>query len=263
MDDLNYKSLRVTLQDRSCFIRLQRLGNNNSIDGVMIRELTDLYSRLSQSAITVAILEGSSEVFCSGADFKLISGERMQDDELMLDPAQLYELWLLMTTAPLITVSHVTGSVNAGGMGFIAASDLVIANTSATFCLSELLFGLIPACVMPFLIRRIGVSEAHYLALSSITITAESAKNCGLVNVCDSHSNQLLRRHLSRLEKLSKKTISRYKSFINELAPIPNSMKEIAVRTNKEVFTDAENLHAINEFVSNGIYPWENTKYAE
>jgi len=68
-------------------------------------------------------------------------------------------LWLRLATVRTVTISHVRGKANAGGIGFVAASDIVLADETAQFSLSELLFGLYPACVLPFLIRPHWVSE--------------------------------------------------------------------------------------------------------
>jgi len=59
-----------------------------------------------------------------------------------------------LSTCNKVVIAKVEGKVNAGGVGLVAASDIVVAHTQATFGLSEALFGLLPACVMPFLIRK-------------------------------------------------------------------------------------------------------------
>ncbi len=66
------------------------------------------------------------------------------------NPERLYDLWLRLATGPFITISHVRGRVNAGGIGFVATSDIVLAERSAQFSLSELLFGVFPARYFPF-----------------------------------------------------------------------------------------------------------------
>jgi 3-carboxymethyl-3-hydroxy-acyl-[acp] dehydratase len=52
-----------------------------------------------------------------------------------------------LATGPFVTISHVRGKANAGGLGFMAASDIVLAQEEAQFSLSELLSDSIrPAC---------------------------------------------------------------------------------------------------------------------
>ena len=109
------------------------------------------------------------------------------------------------------------GMANGGGVGFVAASDIVLADETAQFGLSELLFGLFPACVLPFLIRRIGFQKAHYLTLMTQPISAQQAQTWGLVDACAKRSDSLLRKHLLRLSRLSKASIRRYKKYIRDL----------------------------------------------
>lgn len=98
-----------------------------------------------------------------------------QSSDQVYRPDLLYDLWLKMMNGPFITISHVRGTTNAGGFGFVAASDIVIADETAIFNLSELLFGLFPAMVLPFLTGKIGDQRAHYLTLKTNSICKASA----------------------------------------------------------------------------------------
>src|SRR5439155_22787849 len=94
----------------------------------------------------------------------------------------LYDLLLQLETGSYITLSHVQGKANAGGIDIVAACDIVLADHAAQFSLSELLFGLFPACVLPFLIRRVGFQKAHYMTLMTQPISAQRAHTWGLVD---------------------------------------------------------------------------------
>jgi polyketide biosynthesis enoyl-CoA hydratase PksH len=162
-----------------------------------------------------------------------------------------------MATGPYTTISHVRGRVNAGGVGFVAASDIVLADERAQFSLSELLFGLYPACVLPFLIRRIGFQKAHYLTLMTQPISAKQACEWGLVDACEPLSEALLRSHLQRLRRLSKVAIRRYKSYVSRISAPLQELKSLAVAANLEIFSDTGNLQAITRYVEHGVFPWE------
>jgi polyketide biosynthesis enoyl-CoA hydratase PksH len=127
----------------------------------------------------------------------------------------------------------------------------------AQFSLSELLFGLYPACVLPFLIRRVGFQKAHYLTLMTQPIAAKQACEWGLVDVVEAQSEALLRRHLLRLRRLSKTAIRRYKAYMSRInAPLVD-LRSRAVAGNVEVFGDAGNLQGIKRYVEQGVFPWE------
>jgi polyketide biosynthesis enoyl-CoA hydratase PksH len=203
------------------------------------------------------VLEGLPEVFCFGADFQQISSEVAEGREDGNDPGKLYDLWSRLATGPYVTIAHVRGKANAGGIGFVAACDIVLADESAQFSLSELLFGVYPACVLPFLIRRIGFQRAHYLTLMTQPITVQQAHGWGLVDAYDPQSDSLLRKHLLRLRRLSKSAIRLYKEYMGELHGSLADHKALAVAGNKRVFSDPKNLEGIARYVATGVFPWE------
>lgn len=253
MADLNYKTLKVRFQDTLCFIEFDRAAANNTINDQLIADFNDVLT-VCEASVAVLVISGSPEIFCFGADFAELANANSQSIE---GPARIYDLWLRLATGPYVTVAHVRGKVNAGGVGFVAASDIVLADESAQFSLSEMLFGLYPACVLPFLVRRIGFQRAHYLTLMTHPITALKATEWGLVDACEPQSDILLRRHLLRLRRLSKTSVRKYKAYIAGIYQPLADLKSAAVAANLEVFSDEENLQAIARFVEQGVFPWE------
>jgi polyketide biosynthesis enoyl-CoA hydratase PksH len=260
-----YETIKVQFQESVCFLQIDRPEANNTINDQLVAECHDVLSLCEESA-TVVVLSGSPEVFCFGADFQAIAASQRDAERLIIrersgdrtgSPGPLYDLWLRLATGPFVTVSHVRGKANAGGVGFVAASDIVLADESAQFSLSELLFGLYPACVLPFLIRRVGFQNAHYLTLMTQPITARQACEIRLVDACEPASEALLRRHLQRLRRLSKVAIRRYKAYMNGISAPLQDLKAPAVAANREVLSDSTNLQAITRYVEQGIFPWE------
>ena len=251
-----YSTLQVRSQGSICFVKLDRPAANNTIDGQLVTELGDVLARCEESA-SVVVLSGSTEVFCFGADFSALA--RGSDGVAAHHewPAALYDLWLKLATGPYISIAHVQGKANAGGIGFVAASDVVLAQESAQFSLSELLFGLYPACVLPFLLRRIGFQKSHYLTLTTQPISAARACEWGLVDAVDPNSEELLRRHLVRIGRLSKAAIRRYKGYMGVLGAPLAQQKPAAVAANLEAFSDPLNRQAIMRYVEHGVFPWE------
>ncbi|MFT2016719.1 enoyl-CoA hydratase/isomerase [Streptomyces sp. 796.1] len=257
---MNHDTIRVRRQGQVCRVQFDRPERENAITDAMVRELHELLDSCERDGVTLVVFEGSPEAFCVGADFGDFAPEAGREPAAgtgEYDPAPLFDLWLRMATGPYITLSHVRGKANAGGVGFVAASDVVIADTSATFGLSELLFGLYPAMVMPFLTRRIGFQRANYLTLTTRPIGAEQAADWGLVDCCAERSGPLLAQHLGRMSKLAGDGIARYKRFMSaEIAPVGRH-REAAIAANLEIFSDPQNLQRITRFVEDGVYPWE------
>lgn len=257
MGGLTSTTLRLREQGRTWFVQLHRPEADNALNTAMVCELTDVLARAAASPATVLVLEGLPEVFCFGADFGAIADAARAGGPTAADPEPLFELFRQLAYTDLLTIAHVRGKANAGGVGIVAACDLVIADEGATFSLSELLFGLIPAVVLPFLIRRTGFQHAHYLAGTTQTVDAERACEWGLVDACGADSEALLRTHLKRLTRLSKPAVARYKAYLRQLSPIPEQTKSAALATNREVFEDPMNVRAIQKYAEEGLFPWE------
>lgn len=253
---MSYQTIKVRFQEPVCFIQFYRPDSNNTINDLFVEECCQVLA-LCEESISIVVLEGLPEVFCSGADFKEIHAQFSVGKHRKQNPEPLYDFWMKLATGPYITISHVRGKVNAGGMGFVAASDIVLADETARFSLSELLFGLFPACVLPFLIRRIGFQKAHYLTLMTHPIDVQHAQQWGLVDAYNAQSDSLLRKHLLRLRCLSKIGISRYKRYMNGLYELLLKSKVSALAANQEIFSDPSNLAGIYQYIEKGQFPWQ------
>lgn len=253
---MSYKCISVRFEDSLCFLKFDRPDAGNTLNEQLVAECGDVLAECEES-VSLVVLSGSRDIFCLGADMKALANESNDAVPSEATASALYDLWLKLATGPYVTVSHVQGKVNAGGLGFIGASDVVVAGPSAQFSLSEMLFGLYPACVLPFLIRRLGFQRAHYLTLMTQPIPAQQAREWGLVDAFDAQSDALLHRHLLRLRRLSKPAIRRYKAYCSALVPALGELRSAAIRGNLEVFRDTRNMQAISRYVQQGLFPWE------
>jgi len=257
LDMTTYETIRVRFEEDICFLQIHRPEANNTINDRLVEEITEVLNQCEESA-KIVVLEGLPEVFCFGADFEGIQQQlENKTHHQQHNPEPLYNLWLRIASGPYITIAHVRGKANAGGIGFVAACDVVLSEENAVFSLSELLFGLMPACVLPFLMRRMGFSKANYMTLMTQPISARQAHDWGLVDAYEANSENLLRKHLLRLRRLSKKAVSRYKRYMNTLNDALQLSKPKALEANMEVFSDQDNLEKIARYVKTGQFPWE------
>lgn len=253
---MSWQTIKVRFEDPVCYVQFYRPDANNTINALLIEECHQVLD-LCEEKSTVVVFEGLPEVFCFGADFKGISVQAASGVTTAEDPERTYALWQRMATGPYVTVAHVRGKANAGGMGFVASCDIVLADETALFSLSELLWGLFPACVLPFLVRKIGFQKAHYLALMTKPVTVQQALTWGIVDAYHASSESLLRQHLTRLKTLTKEGLRRYKRYMGELSGGISTFKDAAITANKTIFSDPHNLDKIVRFVETGKYPWE------
>lgn len=251
-----YQTLSASFEQGVCRVRIERPDASNAIDGQLVADMDAVLALCEGEqmtpAVTILVLEGSPTVFCSGADFAAMAaaGE-------VADATPLYQLWLRMAGGPFVTVSVVRGRVNAGGVGFVAASDIVLADHSAAFSLSELLFGVYPACVLPFLASRTGPRQAHYMTLMTRPFSAQEALAAGLVDALADDVELLLRQHLLRLRRLGRGGIRSYKAYRAGMLGELERLQPAAVAANRRMFTDPQVQRDIRRYVEESKFPWE------
>lgn len=140
--------------------------------------ITALTRGISEATGRVLVLEGADGIFCRGMSLAGHSpaGERA-------DAARAFAHCLhALRTCPLPTIAVVDGEALGGGVGIAAACDLVLATPRAGFGLPELLFGLVPAIVLPVVTERISPQRARLLALRAHSIPAARAVELGLAD---------------------------------------------------------------------------------
>jgi methylglutaconyl-CoA hydratase len=79
-------------------------------------------------------------------------------------------------------VAKVQGDCYAGGMGLVAACDVVVSVDTANFCLSEVKLGLIPATISPYVIKAMGEQAARRYFLTAERFDAQEAHRIGFVH---------------------------------------------------------------------------------
>lgn len=254
---MNLSTLNIEIDNKICYIQIFRPNDKNSINKEVIEDLNYVFEKYV-TEITIFVISGTKEFFCNGSDLNEVNKDNKESQMTGESERNLYNIWLKMLSGPYIVISHVKGITNAGGIGFLAASDIVIADDTATFSLSELLFGLYPAMVLPFLIRKIGHQRAKYLTLITNKISVQQAYSWGLVDAYDKNSDLLLKKHLMRLKCLRKDAIYNYKKYMNKITDsLENEIADIALNENKKIFLDEDNINSIKRYVEDGLLPWE------
>lgn len=250
-------SLSVEHDGAVARLRLERPEAANSLNRRMLRELRELFAEVERDArVRVVVLEGTREHFCTGMDFDELA-RSPAPAEHALDGDAYFDLLERLAGAPKVVIARVDGRVNAGGVGLAAAADMVIAGAGASFALSEALFGLLPACVLPYLVRRVGPQRAHWLTLSTLPIDARRAYDIGLADAVGPDSNRILRRHLPRCVRLDPRTVLRHKAYMQGLWPIGPDRRRAAVEQLRVLLADATVQENIRRYVLQGTPPWQ------
>jgi isohexenylglutaconyl-CoA hydratase len=140
--------------------------------------------------VRVVVLRGAGGHFCAGADLKDMAGARMramqradgEPDPIAQVNAEFGELCVAYARTPLAVVAVLEGTVMGGGFGLACVADVAIASETANFRLPETSLGVVPAQIAPFLVERLGYSQAKRLAVTGGRLDAAAALQLGLVH---------------------------------------------------------------------------------
>ncbi len=253
---MEYQTLKIHRQPAVQKIQLYRPKNDNSINGQLTQELLSVLQATEQEEeVKILVLEGLPNVFCTGMDFQeVVEGKREEIDRRAL-ANDYYNILKHISQSNKVILSLVRGKVQAGGVGLVAASDLVIADETATFVLSELLFGLLPACVLPFLIRRVGFQKAYSLALTTQSISVKKAHNWGLVDEYSTDADKVLRQYVRRLKYLPSSGVKELKDYVSQLWIIQKETQDLAVNTISSLMDDPTVQEKIRLYIKEGVFP--------
>ncbi len=250
---MTYETLVAETVDGVCTATLTRPQAGNALNARLVGELAQVVAGCEAAdGPSILVLAGSADIFCIGGDFQATAASDAPED-----PEPLYDLWFRLATGPFVSLAVTRGRVNAGGVGLAAACDIVLADNTARFSLSELLFGLFPACVLPFLTARVGPQKAHYMTLTTQPISAAQALDWGLVDALGDPVEDVLRKHLLRLCRLEKPAIARYKRHRAEDPGHLTASRPAAVAANRDLFGDPQIRAAIRRYVTEMKFPWE------
>jgi methylglutaconyl-CoA hydratase len=189
--EMAYETLEVRFEDMVAWVALNRPEVRNAFNEVMIEDLIRVLDAVERDdSVRVMVLTGNGSAFCSGADLNWMKKmKHFTYEENYHDALRLAELMYKLYNLPKPTVARVNGASIGGSNGLVAACDIAIASHRAEFSLSEVKIGLVPACIGPYLLKKIGEKACRELFLSGERISADEAWRLGLVNDVVTHVN--------------------------------------------------------------------------
>ncbi len=258
---MRYDTIIVQEQPKIVTITLNRVASGNSVNVQLLKEINHALDYAeSHSPTRIVVIAGKDGIFSSGMDLAELAGLGLSGvaTDALTDAASLYFRTLTrLTLMGKLVVAFVDGRANAAGIGLAAASDVVIASDRSTFSLSEAFFGLIPANVVPFLVRRVGFQRAYLMALLGQQINAPRALEIGLADELAKDSGAAVRRLLVRVDRIQEKTLRATKTYFRKMWLMNDETEKLAVAQISELLQDAGNINGIRRFVETGVFPWQ------
>ncbi|MCC5812958.1 MAG: enoyl-CoA hydratase/isomerase family protein [Ectothiorhodospiraceae bacterium] len=174
-------------------ITLNRPDTRNALSEEMVQELLLVLEHIEgDRGVRSIILRGAGGTFCAGGDIKRFKANvdsqpppTGKPDPVATRNQRFGEFLSRVNQLPQVVVSVVEGAAYGGGLGLICVSDVTLCLDDCRFALSETSLGVPPAQIAPFVVQRIGLTEARRLALTGARFSGTEAGPLGLINfVC-------------------------------------------------------------------------------
>ena len=165
-------------------VTLNRPEKHNAFDDLIIEQMTQAFEDVAaDDSIRLMILAANGKHFSAGADLAWM--KRMATysyDENLVDARNLAKMLKTLNFLSKPTIARVQGAAFGGAVGLVSCCDIAIAAPQASFCLSEVKIGLIPATISPYVISSIGERAARRYFVTAERFNAEQALELGLVS---------------------------------------------------------------------------------
>ena len=203
-------------------VTLARPEVRNAFNADVIRELHEAFVRLSDdSRVRAIVVAGEGKTFCGGADINWMRAALdLSHDENRIDAERMSDMFRAIDECKKPVIARIHGAALGGGAGLAAVCDVVIASDDALFGFTEVKLGIIPAVISPFVLAKIGRSQARALFLTGERFSAARAQAIGLVHevVALSALDSAVERVLAELRSAGPQAVATAKALIADVS---------------------------------------------
>ncbi|MEG2636647.1 MAG: enoyl-CoA hydratase-related protein [Acinetobacter sp.] len=183
------ESIQLEQQDSILTLWLNRPESRNAMSLNMVNAIQQVFAHIADDvSIRAVILRGKGGHFCAGGDIKDMAALRVEAANVgSLQPyvdfnRRFGAMIEQVDQAPQTVVAILEGAVLGGGFGLACVSDIAISRDNAQFGLPETGLGVLPAQIAPFVVKRIGLTQARRLALLGSRFNGETAQKLGVIH---------------------------------------------------------------------------------
>ncbi len=208
----------VAVEGGNASVRLARPQVRNAFNAEVIAALTSAFERLgSDPAVRSIVLSGEGAAFCGGADVNWLRASlALTHTENVAEASAMSDMFRTIDRCGKPVVARVHGAALGGGAGLAAVCDIVVAAEGTLFGFTEVKLGIIPAVISPFVVAKIGASNARALFLTGERFDARRAQAIGLVHeiVAPGDLDAAVERVLSELRSAGPQAVAAAKQMI-------------------------------------------------
>lgn len=181
-----YTLLKFNIENKVAMVTLNRPDVHNAFNPTLIEELRNAFERIaaaSRDEVRVAILAGEGRSFCAGADVNWMRESlAFSEADNVSDALRMARMFSTINHCPVPVVGRVQGAALGGGVGLAAVCDIVVVAEGTVWGLSEVKLGIAPAVISPYVLAKIGRSQARALFLTGERFDAARAVQIGLAH---------------------------------------------------------------------------------
>lgn len=243
-------------------ITLNRPELHNAFDDSVIEAMLDTLAIIQREPrARVLVLRGAGKSFSAGADLAWMRRMAGYDfDTNVNDAGRMADMFNALYALPLPTIAVVQGAAFGGGVGLVAACDFSIGVSSATFCLSEVALGLVPAVISPFVIEAMGLKAFKRYAMSGQRFNGIEAHRLGLLSdvVEQADLDAALSRFVDGLLNNGPEAMATVKTLATQVSPLAvgEATKQLTSHLIAELRGSEEGREGIGAFLEKRSAAW-------
>jgi methylglutaconyl-CoA hydratase len=255
--------LDIQPRGRAAWLWMNRPEQRNALSDELLAALETAFDVLEKdSAARVLVLAGRGPAFCAGGDLsRMEKAAKMTKARSRREASRFAKLLYRLHTYPKPVVARVHGPAFAGGMGLVAACDLVVAAEEAEFALPETRIGLVPAMISPYLVRAMGAQQARRYILTGERLPAREAHRLGFAHECvpAAELDAAVDRMCERLAQAGPEALARAKKVLLrvENAPLAPQLAAETAALLAEVRAGPEAREGIRSFLEKRKPSWQ------
>ena len=209
------------------YVWLNRPEARNAMSTEMGRELAEAFEAVRDDrSVRVIVLRGAGGTFCAGGDVKGFQQASQPlapgaPDDLKAANRRGGALFQLIDEAPQAVIVVVEGFAMGGGFGMACLGDITIAHKDATFAMSEVVLGIVPAQISPFVVRRIGLTVARRFGVSGARLDGKQARDVGIVHEVaadDAALETMIDQNIAQVLKCAPGAVASTKALMHRVA---------------------------------------------
>ena len=253
--------VKTEIIDEVLHVTLARAERMNAFDPQMIQQIKEVFLSAGQNKrLAAVLLKGEGKSFCAGADLEYMRAmAKYSASQNQADSEQLFDMFEAVRSCPHPVVVWAHGSVFGGGVGLVAAADLVAVETVTQFCFSEVRLGLIPAVISSYVLNKMNMGFARAMMISGQIFSGEQAVAQGLAHFSGSNSEceTWISKTLAQLKANGPEAMTKVKELCDLLVPLKiPEQKSRAAKAIAERRVSAEGQEGITAFLEKRKPRW-------